>query len=46
MSSKWLTSDNTLLSSELKEWKDDDFEDLDAVMPGGDPGLVMLKAAS
>jgi len=39
MSSKWLISARTLLSSDPEEPKEDDFEDLDGVMLGGEPGL-------
>jgi hypothetical protein len=35
MSSKWLASPRTLASSLRRDWKDDDFEPLDAVMPVG-----------
>lgn len=38
MSSKWLTSVSTL-SSEPIELRDDDFEDFEVVIPGGEPGL-------
>lgn len=36
ISSKWLTSARTLLSSELREWKDEDLDDFEPVRPGGE----------
>lgn len=47
ISSKWLTSARTLLSSDSIELKDDDLEDLEVVMPGGEPGpgLGSISAA-
>lgn len=49
MSSKWPMSAKTLPSSLSKEWKDDDFELLDIVMPGGESrlgrGLFELEKA-
>jgi hypothetical protein len=40
MSSKWPTSANTLPSSLWSDdWKEEDLELLDVVIPGGDPGL-------
>jgi len=38
MSSKWLTSASTLPSSDGSELSDEDLEDFEAVMPGGEPG--------
>lgn len=42
ISSKWLMSARTLPSSLLREWKEDDLELLEVVIPGGDPGLGMM----
>jgi len=39
MSSKWLISARTLLSSEPVELREDDLEDFEGVMLGGEPGL-------
>jgi len=39
MSSKWLMSASTLLSSDPLELKEDDFEDLEGVMLGGESAL-------
>lgn len=36
ISSKWLTSARTLLSSELREWKEEDLDDFEPVRPGGE----------
>jgi hypothetical protein len=38
MSSKWATSARTLSSSDGIELSDEDLEDFEAVMPGGEPG--------
>jgi len=38
MSSKWATSPSTLSSSDGRELRDEDLEDFEAVMPGGEPG--------
>lgn len=46
MSSKWPTSARTLPSSLPKDWKEDDLELLEAVMPGGEPGLGRTESMS
>lgn len=42
ISSKWPMSAMTLPSSLLREWKEEDFELLEVVMPGGEPGLCSM----
>ncbi len=45
MSSKWPMSARTLPSSLCCDWKDDDTELLEVVMPGGVPGLCSIVPA-
>jgi hypothetical protein len=39
MSSKWLVSARTLPSSPFRDWKEEDLELLEVVIPGGEPGF-------